>query len=142
MTRIATLEGNTLTDLWDWASSNAQGAAGTAVSDASTYAKAKASALVIATMTGVQPSVLANPDGSYTVSFQGSQREAAIAGMNKTIAAMRTNKSTDAEPKIKYDLSNVMAPVIFRQALPYIALATIVGGVGYAVYKSSKRRTA
>lgn len=147
MTKIATLEGmelngSTLEDLWDWASSNAKAAGGSTVSDATTYAKAKASALVLATLTGAQPTVASNPDGSYTISYQASQKDAVVTSLNNIMSAWKNSKATAAEPKIKYDLSNVIAPVIMRQAIPYMALAAICGGVGYALYKGTKRRTA
>jgi len=140
MADIATLEGNIAEDIWDWIQGTAQGATNKTFDGTMTYAKAKAAALTIATITGVQPTVIANVDGSYTIKFLNDQKDKAVAGFNSIIAAWKSNKSTNVNPGIKYDLSNVIIPVIIRQAMPYIFMAAFGGGVAFYLYKQSQKK--
>lgn len=135
-TNIATLEGSFLEDAW----ASFSGSAKKVASGAGDYAKAQASAVVIGSLTGVQPTVYSNPDGTYTLTFQGSEKDRAVDGLNTAITAMRKNTDTAANPGVKYDFSGVIVPVILRQAAPYLALAVAGGAVGFWLYKQNKKK--
>ena len=89
--------------------------------------KANASAVALATITGIQPSVIPSSDGRYTVRYQGQAADDAADGLNAWLNTVANRVDTGSRPDVVYDMGGVVTRVVLRQALPWLIGAGIAG---------------
>jgi hypothetical protein len=108
--------------------------------------KASAASVVMGQITGIQPQVIDNGDGTQTVKYTSADAADAADGLNAFLNTLRDRAlgiGTQTKEPVTYDMANVVVPVVLRQAVPWLLASAVAGSIlGYLYYDYKKTKKA